>query len=232
MPKISICIPTYEMKGFGTEYLNFSLQKIAEQTFKDFDVVISDHSDNTDIKNLCETWKSKLDIKYYHNKIGKGISSANINNAIKHAEGEAIKILFQDDFLFDSLSLETQYVHFFSNYNHWLVTACAHTNDGINIRDPFYPKYHDAIQYGNNTISSPSVLMIKNEDVLEFDENLFWLMDVEYYKRLYDNFGLPSICNHITVVNRNHQNQVSNTIATDEVKEKEFNYVIEKYKKI
>jgi glycosyltransferase involved in cell wall biosynthesis len=230
MPKISVCIPTYEMKGKGEEYLQHSFRMLYSQTFKDFDVVISDHSIENDIQNLCKNWKDRLDINYIRNDYKRGISSANINKAMKHATGESIKILFQDDFLYDEQSLEMQYVHFFSNHNQWMVSACAHTNDGTNIVDPFYPKYHDTIQYGNNTISSPSVLMIKNENVLEFDENLFWLMDVEYYKRLYDNFGLPSICNYITVVNRSHENQISNTIATKEIKEKEYSYIVEKYK--
>lgn len=230
MPKISVCIPTYEMKGKGRDFLNFSFDILNSQTFKDFEVVVSDHSIEQDIKDLCEEWKNRLQINYIRNEYKRGISSANINVAIKNAKGEAIKVLFQDDFLLGVDSLETQYVHFFSNHNQWMVTACAHTSDGINIKDPFYPKYHDSIQYGNNTISSPSVLMIKNEDVLEFDDNLFWLMDVEYYKRLYDTFGLPSICNYITVVNRGHENQVSNILATEEVKAREYKYVVEKYK--
>lgn len=231
MKKISVCIPTYEMKGKGKEYLEFSFKILEAQTFKDFEVVISDHSIESDIENLCKDWKDRLDINYLKTEYKRGVSSANINVAMRHAKGEAIKILFQDDFLLGSDSLQTQYVHFFSNHNQWMVTACAHTNDGANIRDPFYPKYHDEIQYGNNTISSPSVLMMNNKLDIEFDENLFWLMDVEYYKRLYDSFGLPSICNYISVVNRSHVDQVSNTIATQDVKDREYLYVKQKYAK-
>jgi hypothetical protein len=110
-----------------------------------------------------------------------------------------------------------------------MVTACCHYN-GIEIYKPFYPQYHNKIQYGQNTISSPSVLMFKNEDIIEFDENLFWLMDVDYYKRMYDKFGLPDICNYITVVNREHENQVSNTLATEERRKIELEYIVQKYK--
>jgi hypothetical protein len=72
--------------------------------------------------------------------------------------------------------------------------------------------------------------MFHKEDLIEFDENLIWLMDVDYYKRLYDKFGFPSICNYITIVNREHQNQVTNTLATEEIKQKELNYIKQKYK--
>jgi glycosyltransferase involved in cell wall biosynthesis len=230
MKKISVCIPAYEMKGKGKEYLNFSFDILAKQTFKDFEIVIADHSTSSDIKDLCESWKDRLDILYVKNDHKIGVSSANINVAMKHAKGELIKILFQDDFLMGEESLEQQYDQFVDGDSHWMVTACAHTQDGIKITDPFFPRYHDQIQYGINTISSPSVLMFKNENVLDFDENLFWLMDVEYYKRLYDNFGLPTVCNFISVVNRNHENQVSHTMATEEVRKKEHEYVVKKYK--
>ena len=226
-PLVSICIPTYEMKGKGVEYLHHSFNILHNQSYKNFEVIISDNSKNEEIKNLCINWNNRLNIKHYfnHEKFG---NSKNINFAIKKSSGDIIKILFQDDFLFDSDSLFHQIFHFMGNHNQWLVTACCHTNDGINFHNSLYPKYHDNIQYGENTISSPSVLMFKNEDVLEFDENLLYLMDVDYYKRLYNKFGLPSICNYITVVNRSHENQLQLN-CSNELKQSEFIYIKQKY---
>jgi len=156
--------------------------------------------------------------------------SSNVNNALLNANGEIIKILFQDDFLVDNNSLEQQLIHFVGNHNHWLITACCHSKDDLCFYNAFYPRYHDDIHYGENTISSPSVLMIRNENIELFDESLFWLMDVDYYKRLYDKFGFPSICNYITVVNREHDRRVSNNEATEEIRQKELNYINQKYK--
>lgn len=223
---ISVCIPTYEMKGKGVEYLEYSFNILYSQTYKDFEIIISDHSISSEIKDLCEQWSQVLNIQYFKNEYKRGISSANINNAIKHANGDIIKILFQDDFLYDETSLEKQIECF---KGEWLITACCHYN-GKEVHKPFYPQYHDQIQYGRNTISSPSVVMFKNKNIIEFDEELFWLMDVDYYKRMYDKFGLPDICNYITVVNREHENQVSNILATEDVRKKELNYIIQKYK--
>lgn len=214
------------MKGKGVEYLEYSFNILYSQTYTDFEIVISDHSISDEIKELCERWGQVLNVQYFRNEYKRGISSANINNAIKNASGDIIKILFQDDFLYDETSLEKQLECF---KGEWLVTACCHYN-GNEIHKPFYPQYHDQIQYGHNTISSPSVLMFKNKDIVEFDEELFWLMDVDYYKRMYDKFGSPDICNYITVVNREHENQVSNTLATEEIKQKELDYIIQKYR--
>jgi glycosyltransferase involved in cell wall biosynthesis len=220
------------MKGKGVEYLTFSFSILKNQTYKNFEVVISDHSINSDIEDLCKAYSKDLNIQYHRYEVKRGISSANLNNCIAKAQGEVIKILFQDDFLYDETSLENCVAHYLGNTNSWLVSACAHYKAGTGLYNPFYPKYHDNIQYGENTISSPSVLMFKNEDVEFFDENIFWLMDVDYYKRMYDKFGLPSICNYITVVNREHENQVTNTLATQNIRQQELSYIKEKYENI
>jgi glycosyltransferase involved in cell wall biosynthesis len=227
---ISICIPTYEMKDKGVEYLEYSFNILYSQTYKDFEIIISDHSIDNNIKNLCEQWSQVFKISYLRNKYKRGNSSANINNAIRNAKGDIIKILFQDDFLYDEYSLEKQVKCFKEK---WLVTACCHYN-GKEIYNPFYPRYHDQIQYGQNTISSPSVLMFENKDIIEFDENLISLMDVDYYKRLYDKLGLPFICNEITVVNRIHEASVTLSIVhanNSEIHYKEIEYMKNKFKK-
>ena len=54
---ISIAMPTYETFGRGCEFLEFQFKKFMCQTYKDFEIVISDHSRNDDIKNLCEKYK-------------------------------------------------------------------------------------------------------------------------------------------------------------------------------
>lgn len=225
--KISVCIPTYEMKGKGTEYLNHSFNLLYTQSYKNFEVIISDNSKNDNIKKLCEIWSDKLNINYFLNDEKYGMSH-NTNYCISKAKGDVIKILYQDDFLFGNQSLEIQLFHLLSNVNYWLVTACCHSKDSKTFFNEHYPKYHDNIHHGQNTISSPSVLMFKNKDIINFDENLCWFMDVDYYKRLYEKFGLPSICNYITVVNRIHENQTSSSI-TKEIEEKEKKYIKQKY---
>ena len=52
--KVSICIPTYEMKGFGANYLDHSLSVLEKQTYQNFEVIISDHSTTPLIENVCK----------------------------------------------------------------------------------------------------------------------------------------------------------------------------------
>jgi glycosyltransferase involved in cell wall biosynthesis len=223
----TIAIPTYEMHGNGVPFLEFQFEKLYNQTFKDFDIVISDHSSDESIKNLCEKWSDKMNITYLKNKNGVGKSSANINHALKHSNGKWIKIIFQDDFLFDDTSLEVLY-HHINRYDDtkWVITACEHTRDGNNMIRPFYPKWNNNMHLGINTYSSPSVLCVKNEDKLFFNEELVWLMDVDYYKRMYDTYGEPYYLNEILVVNRLWGQRVSNTLS-EEIKNKEKQMMIQ-----
>ena len=229
-PFFSIAIPTYEMKGYGEEFLTKSFAVLINQTFKDFEIVVSDHSKNDNIKNLCEIWSERLNINYLKNEYKIGGSSPNINNAIKNCKGLWIKLLFQDDFLYDSKSLETLKIHIEKNLDKpWVASACEHTENGITMYRPFYPRWVEDIHLGNNTISSPSVITIKNtDDKLFFDEDLIWLMDVEYYKRMHTKHGEPSYLNKINVVNRTWHDSMSNSLSNDK-KNNEVALIIKKY---
>lgn len=227
--RITICIPTYEMNGDGVDFLEYSFKILESQTFRDFNVVISDHSVNNEISDLTIKYNKTLDIKYIRNTVKRGSSSANINNAMKYADGQYIKILFQDDFLYGNNSLQIINDNL-EPLTKWLISSCTHTYDTKNYFNYMTPLYHNNIHLGVNTISSPSVLTILNENPLFFDENLNCLMDCDYYKACFNKFGDPKILNKTTVVNRCGIHQVSNTLVTRESTNKELEYVKSKYK--
>ena len=226
--KISIAIPCYEMSGDGGKFLDINLDKISTQTYNNIEVVISDHSVDDIVKGVVDKWSTRLDIKYIRNDYKRGSSSANVNVAMKNCTGELIKIIFQDDFLFNEKSIEDT-VNGVGDGS-WLVSTCEHTYDGLTFHRKHVPVYNNKIHLGINTISSPSVLTIRNGNIEYFDENLIWLMDVDYYKKLHTKYGDPLILNTITVVNRMWENQVSNLLS-NEIKNKEVNIMINKYGK-
>jgi len=231
-PFFSITIPTYEMNGFGDEFLTHSFEILAKQKFKDFEVIVSDHSLNDVVKNVCERWSEVFDVKYYRNDYKRGGSSPNINTAMKLAKGQWIKMLWQDDFMYNNSSLENIKKHIDNNKDIiWIASACEHSQDGTTMYRPFYPSWTSDIHLGNNRISSPSVITIKNtENKYYFDEELIWLMDVEYYKRMYDTYGEPSYLNTITVVNRTWSDSVSNSLPMERKKNEE-KIMFERYNK-
>ena len=51
--KVSIACPTFEYYGRGVEVLDDMFRTIANQTLKDLEVVVSDHSKIDVIKDFC-----------------------------------------------------------------------------------------------------------------------------------------------------------------------------------
>ena len=226
---ISVAIPAYESKGRAAEFARFQMESFVKQTYKDFEIVISDHSKDNVIKDICDEYKDRLNISHIFNDEGRGLSSYNINNAMKQCTGEIIKFLWFDDFLWDENSLlYTQKA--FTTDTDWLVSACQHTrDDGKTFYRTFYPRYNDQVHLGNNTISGPSVLSIRNApDKIYFDDRMIWLMDCDYYKRLYLRYGLPTVLNKITVVNRDHADQLTH-VMDPQIKKDEYKMMVEKY---
>lgn len=222
---ISICIPTYEMHGEGKKFLARNFDMFKKQTFKNFEVVISDNSEDTVIENLCKDSNyQSLNIKYL--KSFKRGASINTNNAMKEASGKLIKILHMDDYLSNENSLQDIVDNFKGN---WLVTGCGHDRGDGKIIKPHFPTYNKKLYLGKNTIGAPSVLTIKNENPLMFDDILIWLNDCDYYKRYYDKFGKPDILNKVNVVIGIGKHQTTNWLDK-KVKKSEYTYVKEKHK--
>jgi len=216
------------MHGRGVEFLHTNLTRISRQTFTDYEVVVSDHSENNEICDLCRNWGASMPIHYVKNCIRRGSSSANINNAMHYARGRWIKILFQDDFFYSDDSLQKT-ADALESCNGWLATGSEHTYDGMTMIRPMTPNWNPNIHLGNNSIGSPTVITLRNTaDKPMFNEELIWLMDCDYYRRMYDRWGAPKLIPDITVVNMFWDRRLSNTIHP-EIKQAEHIKMREKY---
>jgi len=96
------------------------------------------------------------------------------------------------------------------------------------LKSPHYPSWNDSIHLGQNTIGSPSVLTIRNDGHLLFDETLSFLLDCDLYKRYYKQYGPPTILKDLNVAIGLHAGQTSNLMPQEE-KEKEYKYIMTKY---
>lgn len=209
--KFSICIPTWEQYGRGVEFLKNNFEVLLSQTYKNFNVIISDHSKDDNIKLLCDEYSNHFEIKYFKNENFLGNGPANTNNSIINADGDIIKIIFQDDYLYDKNALELTSTEFENGECMWLVCGCNHTHDdGLSYTNEMIPYWNNEIKKGTNTISSPSVLSFRNDKPCLFDENLTMLMDCDMYYQLYVRYGLPTILPKYLVTNRIHKHQISN----------------------
>jgi len=227
---ISVCIPTYEMRGRGAEFLQHSLDILCRQSYRDFEVVVSDYSADDNIEHLCLRFSGVLDLRYMRNSDPRIGLAANANNAIRHATGSLIKILFQDDFLYGTDALQRTFNAFDRPTTHWLASGCTHTTDGLTFYRDHRPRYNHGIHFGNNTIGSPSVITIRNTSPLLFDINLTWLADCDLYRRYHDAFGPPALLNEATVAIRTGSHQITRNEATATLRRAEHTYVANKYR--
>lgn len=223
-PLLSVAVPTHKMEN-GNYFFRRLLDSLWDQSFQDFEIVVSDNSDDGDIQRICEWYRTG--IRYVRNP-RKGMAP-NTNRAIRESRGDFIKFLYMDDFLSHDQALK----NIINRFNgHWLVTSCNHClgEDSERRFDSHHPKWSDDIHLGNNTIGSPSVLTVKTQSAIFFDEKMTWLLDCDYYRRLYDLFGKPTIINDIGVTIGLHEGQATHTMG-DERKQQEHEYIREKYAK-
>lgn len=155
-----------------------------------------------------------------------GSMAVNTNAAIKKSNGRLVKILYMDDYLSKPDSLEQMVARFNGG---WLVTGCDHDN-GETIGNPHIPSYNHEIHTGKNTIGSPSVLMFENDKPLLFDEFLSWTLDCDYYKRLYERYGPPTILEEPLVTLGIGTHQTTHRLTQDQ-KDREVYYTIAKHRK-
>lgn len=212
-PRISICIPAYDMGGKGADFLAASFERLKDQIFTDFEVVVSDQSDSDGVAQVCARFSDALTIRRVDFRDGARQSSANANNAMRHASGRILKILFQDDYLAGNDALEKIAQGFDDPSARWLLCGSGVSRDGVTIENPMVPRLNDSLRFGRNTVSSPSVLAIRAEVGQHFDEKLIWLMDVEFYDRCAQLLGAPVILPDTLVVNRLHDGQVSASVT-------------------
>jgi glycosyltransferase involved in cell wall biosynthesis len=226
---VSICIPAYEMYGYGVSMLKRAVESVLCQKYKNYELIVSDHSENDYIENYLRTVPGA---RYYKCTERRGISSVNLNNAIRHASGSLIKPLFQDDFLFDENSLG----NFVSGLggSAWGAGSSVHyAADGVtklHTHTPVIMTLNDLL-HGANGVGCPSAVIFRNNGNF-FDNELIWLMDTEFYYRQILKYGQMKIIDRACVGIRVWDKNVGNTIVTEQVKKREQEYVIAKDKKI
>lgn len=239
MPKISIAIPAYVKNENDLTYLEHSFGKIRNQSFQDYEVIVSDNSDNDLVKNLCKEYESIFSIIYKKNLEYVGMS-ANSNVAMNLCNGEYIKILHCDDFLFSLDALEVIVTSMDNSDRYWLVNGFNHSYDGINFFDFRIPIYPDHLLVGNNLLGCPTNVTIRNQKIEYFDTNVQISMDHEWYHRLRMKYGMPLIIENVLTTSRLHSSSTTSKLNFDIVIEgdgtswqfiqSELNYIQEKHK--
>lgn len=120
MPWISFCIATYKRPVF----LETQLGHIEKQTFKDFEVIVSDNDPDRSAKQIVEKFDKRF--KYFPNEENVGMVNS-FNLSIKRSSGDYIIMITDDDYfvgvdrldsfraVFDKIPNQSIYIHCLRN---------------------------------------------------------------------------------------------------------------------
>ena len=101
-PLVSILIPTYNQP----EFFRQAFESAINQDYPNIEIIVSDDSTDDRVKNVFDEYKNcGRKIQYlkhggYTNESTGERSLANMENLLKHANGEFINILFHDDLIY------------------------------------------------------------------------------------------------------------------------------------
>jgi len=185
-PTISICIPAYKR----VNYLERLLDSIAIQTYKNYEVVITDDSPDDSVSTAIGKYEQQFSLRYHKNAVSMG-SPGNWLAAIKQSSGQWIKLMHDDDWFRhkDSLSEYAKATNegakfIFSGYS----ALYESTNEEKDMTVPaaVFSKMMQkpCLIFANNVIGPPSVSMVDRSIVETYDERLKWFVDMEYYYRI------------------------------------------------
>lgn len=216
MVKVSICIPTYNQ----VEFLSKNIDSIINQTFQNFEVIVSDDSTNDNVAKLVKDKFEGKTIPYRYHKNEQALGSpANWNKAISMAQGEYIKIMHHDDWFSheNSLSELVQMMDENPNadlgfcaskvFNVQTQSESTHEVSSLFIealkKDPL-------LLFNNNQIGAPSAVIYRNKAGLMFDQRLSYLVDVDFYLRVLEqNASFVYTAKPLVVNTSNNPDQVT-----------------------
>jgi glycosyltransferase involved in cell wall biosynthesis len=181
LKKISICTPAYKRP----ENLQRLLSSIAAQTFKDYEIIITDDSPDDSVRKMVDQF-SELPISYFKNENSLG-TPANWNRAISLAKGEWIKLMHDDDWFKNENSLQ-QFAERTTTGKAFIFSDFVTVFESGKEKESHFPSLWKKMIVNNpltllarNVIGTPSVTLIHRSFAELYDERMKWRVDIDYY---------------------------------------------------
>jgi hypothetical protein len=248
MKKLSILIPSYNYKKGLIRILD-SFKYCDINDLKLVEIIIGDDSKQALIsKNEINYYKSFIpNLSYIHNI--KNLYIDNWNNLISLAKGEFYWLLHHDEEINQPLSnLHNIILELNTKNSVFIIPICKY-------KTYKFLKYNlDIFQLHTaqtrlikkfifdsrlflyiNIIGSPSSLILKKEINILYDKNLSWLVDVDFYYRLFKKINLKNVRilnkkQALILSNQNYSNSITrirkiDIISFNKLKKKELNLI-------
>jgi glycosyltransferase involved in cell wall biosynthesis len=183
---ISICVPAYK----NVNFLKRLMDSIRQQTFRDFEVIITDDSPDDSIKKFIDNYADLPSLRYQRNPVALG-TPENWNEGLRLASGKWIKIMHDDDWFADEKSLarlataiqKTNADFIFSAYNNIYLNRKTTQR----VRPSTYRlkamKKESYTLFAKNIVGPPSVTVHRNNATILYDNKTKWVVDIDFYIR-------------------------------------------------
>jgi glycosyltransferase involved in cell wall biosynthesis len=210
-PSISVCIPAYKNKAF----LKRLLDSIKIQSYKNFEVVITDDSPDDDLFDLCQQYNNYFEVTYFKNSSNLN-TPENWNEAVKKARYDWIKIIHDDDWfvhaeclsLFAKAIVDNPSVHFFfSAYQNIYLDDNRSKSMYLSFFWSSLLRFNPEVLISKNAIGPPSVILY-HKSMLQYDKEMKYVVDIDFYTRYLsgDTWAyIPSILINVGI----HSSQVT-----------------------
>ncbi len=184
---ISICIPAYKR----IQYLARLFSSIEIQTYRNYEVIITDDSPDDTVKEFIGSYSSIKTVRYYRNKNILG-TPENWNESIRKANGVWIKLMHDDDWFANANSLQLFYEatiknpacsFFFGAYNNVDEISKSKKLVCLNAIDRAILRLSPLNLFKRNYIGNPSCTLIKRDINLFYDSDFKWVVDFDYFIR-------------------------------------------------
>jgi glycosyltransferase involved in cell wall biosynthesis len=189
MSTVSICIPAYQ----NVKALRRCMQSVFSQTFQDFEVIVTDDTPDDSVLCVLDDFLHFRNVSCYHNGVRKG-APQNWNEAIRKACGKYLVVMHQDDWYYNSTSLELLVQSIEDDEADLAFAKSYNINSNMEIISENDPEPHQLVHMNQdsrflfyaNWIGAPSAVLFRNKE-LYFDSRVKWLVDIEFYMRCIGN---------------------------------------------
>jgi glycosyltransferase involved in cell wall biosynthesis len=213
LPFISICIPAYK----HADYLKRLLDSILTQTYKDFEVIITDDSPDNSVRILLEEYTSFTNIHFYKNEKPLG-TPENWNEAIRRANGTWIKLMHNDDWFAsnDALQIFCDTIQenpnndfFFSAFQNIEVNSGKTEIVKMSVADKAFLKSNPYHLLKKVYIGNPSCTIVRKNLDVYYDKRYKFIVDFDYYIRIIQQTGMPVYIDEVLLNIGFHDEQVT-----------------------
>lgn len=186
-PSVSCVIPAYER----VELFGRSLLSAATQEDIALEVIVCDDSKSDGIRAYCAAFHGAFPSIRYLEGARTGNPIDNWNLGLEHASGEFIVILHQDEFFVDRRYLHNALSYLTRTGSRGVVGRCQPISITRKSRFPLVQRVLTAfgaprwLLFCFNWIGPTAAVVFRSDASLRFDRKLAYLVDIDFYLRLF-----------------------------------------------